>query len=100
MLDGIVGADIMKEQLAKQVKAYADTFAEWIDERRQGQPADRADRPRHPGMMPAADEIIGRRRERSDAASRRLTASQARTSNIIIGVGCAAVADRPRASAG
>ena len=58
-LDDIVGADILKEQLAQQVKAYADTFAEWIAiVDKIGPPVALIDF-NIKNMMPVADEIIG-----------------------------------------
>ena len=31
IVEDVVGADALKQQLAQQVKAYSDTFAEWIE---------------------------------------------------------------------
>lgn len=30
-VDDVIGADVLKEQLAERVKAYRDAFAEWIE---------------------------------------------------------------------
>jgi hypothetical protein len=30
-VEDVDGADALKQQLAQQVKAYSDTFAEWIE---------------------------------------------------------------------
>ena len=91
LLDGIVAADIMKEQLAQQVKTYHDTFARWIEI------VDKIDPPvavidyDARKMMPAADEIIASAKVHANAASKALVASQWLTRNIITGVGLAAV---------
>ncbi len=90
-LGAIIAAEIMKAGLAQQVKTYADTFAEWIASTN----TVRADilsldldlRQ----IMPMTDEIIASARQNAVAASAGLTASQSRTRNIIILVGCAAV---------
>jgi methyl-accepting chemotaxis protein len=91
VLEGIVAADIMKFQVAEQVKAYVDTFDEWITI---------VDKVRPPmamidystkGMMPMADEIIASARANTEAASAALAASQQRTRSIITWVGIAAV---------
>lgn len=81
----------MKEQLQQQVKAYADTFAEWTMSIGQVGPLivliDRDTQ----NMMPVADEIITSARRNAAAAFAVLSASQDRTKYIIIWVGCAAV---------
>ncbi|MBI4275360.1 MAG: HAMP domain-containing protein [Rhizobiales bacterium] len=87
----INGAPTLKSELESQVKVYTDTFAEWIASKDRIDPAlaiidiDTRD------MMPAADQIVTTARERAVSASAALTTSQARTKNIIILVGCAAV---------
>ncbi len=90
-LNAIIGAAIMKEQLEQQVKAYADTFAEWIASiGKVGPLIVLIDRDTQ-NMMPVADEIITSARRNAAAASAVLSASQDRTKYIIIWVGCAAV---------
>ena len=90
-LDGIVGAEVMKQQLAEQVTAYADTFAAWIDGvGKVGPLIVLIDRDTQ-GMMPVADQIISSARQNAGSASLTLAASQSRTHTIIIWVGCAAV---------
>jgi methyl-accepting chemotaxis protein len=91
LLEGVVAADIMKEQLAQQVKSYADTFAEWIDiVDRIGPPVAVIDY-NTTSMIPLADEIIASARLQTESATAALAASQSRTRNIIAGVGFAAV---------
>ena len=91
VLKNIVAADIMKLQVADEVKAYVETFEEWIAI---------VDKVRPPvamidystrSMMPMADDIIASARANTIAASAALTASQQRTRTIITLVGFAAV---------
>ena len=90
-LSRIVAAEIMKSDLSRQVKTYSDTFAEWIASTN----TIRADVVSLDldlrQIMPITDQIISSARQNAVAASAVLTASQARTRNIIILVGCAAV---------
>ncbi len=91
MLDGVIGAAILKEQLAVQVKDYADAFAAWIASvGRVGPLIVLIDRDTQ-AMMPVADRIIATARNRAVAASAELTASQSRTQQVIAGVGFAAI---------
>jgi methyl-accepting chemotaxis protein len=91
LLQGIVGADVMKQQLASRVKTYADTFAEWIaGVGMVGPLVVLIDRDTQ-SIMPVADEIIASARQNVSTASAALAASQSRTRGIIIWVGCAAV---------
>jgi methyl-accepting chemotaxis protein len=91
LFDSVDGAPSMREQLSHQVQAYADAFAQWvtgveavgsllvlIDSDTQN-------------VIPIADKILSNARERVSAASAALSASQMRTKQIIIWVGCAAV---------
>ena len=81
----------MKQDLSQQVKAYADTFAEWIESTNTvGADVASIDIELR-SLMPITDDIIASARFNAVAASTALTASQARTTNIIIWVGCAAV---------
>ena len=91
LLDGIVAAEVMKEQLAQQVKNYIDTFAEWIAADDKINPPVAVIDFNTRTMIPVADEIIASAKDRTAAASAALMASQARTSKIIIGVGFATV---------
>jgi methyl-accepting chemotaxis protein len=90
-LDGIVAADVLKEQLGAQVNAYSDTFAEWIDLTDQTGPPPTVIEYNIKHMIPVADEIIGSTKIYTAAASIALDASMQRTRNIITGVGLAAV---------
>ncbi|CAN0091122.1 unnamed protein product, partial [Phaeothamnion confervicola] len=91
VLNRIVGAAIMKEQLADQVKNYADTFAAWITSVGNVGPLIALIDQDTQTMMPVADDIIASARSNAAAASAALTASQTRTKGIITWVGCAAV---------
>ena len=91
ILDEIVGADVLKDQLRQRVKEYADTFAEWIDRTDKIGPPVAVIEYNVKSMIPAAEEIIASAKVRTTIASAALTNSQARTRNIITGVGIAAV---------
>ena len=58
IVDDVVGADVLKEQLAQQVKAYSDTFAEWIEVTDKVAPPVAMIEYNVKNMMPVADEII------------------------------------------
>ncbi len=91
VLQAIVAAAIMKEQLAQQVKSYADTFALWVDSiGKVGPLIVLIDRDTQ-AMMPIADEIITSARRNAAAAAAILSVSQSRTKAIIAWVGFAAV---------
>ena len=90
-LDETIVLPAMKQKLGEQVKAYADTFAEWIDiTDKVGPPVAIIDYNVR-NMLPVADEISTLAKSRSSAVWAELTASQARTRNIIISVGIATV---------
>jgi methyl-accepting chemotaxis protein len=91
VLESIVAADIMKLQVAGQVKAYVDTFDEWIAIVDKVQPPVAMIDYSTKSMMPMADEIIASARTNTEAASAALAASQQRTRQFIIWVGIAAV---------
>jgi methyl-accepting chemotaxis protein len=91
MLDTIAADPERKARLAEQVKTYADTFAEWIEiTDKVGPPVAVIDYNSR-NMLPVADEIATLAKSRASAVWAALTASQARTRNIIIGVGIATV---------
>jgi methyl-accepting chemotaxis protein len=91
VLESIVAADIMKRQVAEEVKAYVDTFDEWIAiVDKVGPPVAMIDYSTK-GMMPMADEIIASARANTAAASAALVASQERTHTITTVVGISAV---------
>jgi methyl-accepting chemotaxis protein len=91
LLNEVVGAAVLKEQLGQQVESYAKTFAEWAQSMDTSSPnmalidADTRD------MMPAANKIIVSMRAGEIAASAALARSQMRTKLIIIMVGVMAV---------
>ena len=91
LLDGIVAADIMKEQLAEQVKSYRDTFAEWIAIVNKVAPPVAVVDYNAKTMMPIANDLIAKSRAQTSAASAALEASQSRTRTIITAVGVATV---------
>jgi methyl-accepting chemotaxis protein len=91
LFDSVDGAPSMREQLSDQVQAYTDSFAQWvagvetvgsliilIDSDTQA-------------VIPIANKILSNARDRVAVASAALSASQARTKQYIIWVGCAAV---------
>jgi methyl-accepting chemotaxis protein len=91
VLGGTVTAPEMKQKLGEQVKTYADMFAEWIEVTdRVGPPVAVIDYNVR-NMLPVADEIATLAKSRSSAVWAALTASQARTRDIIIGVAIATV---------
>jgi methyl-accepting chemotaxis protein len=91
IIDEVVGAEVLKQQLAQQVKAYSDTFAQWIAFTDKVGPPVAIIEYNIKNMIPVADEIIGSAKIYTNAASAALTTSQQRTRTIIITVGIAAV---------
>jgi len=90
-LGAIIAAEVMKNELSRQVKVYSDTFAEWIESTNTVS-ADVSSidyELRH--LMPITDEVIASARFNAVTAATALTASQARTTTILILVGCASV---------
>ena len=88
----IDGTPDMKSALEREVKTYADTFAKWIDGYDRVQPLRAVIDIDSQNMLPRADEIIKRARERAANAASGLTKSQALTRTGIIAVGIAMVA--------
>jgi len=88
----IDGTPDMKSALEREVKTYADTFAKWIDGYDRVQPLRAVIDIDSQNMLPRADEIIERARERAANAASGLTKSQALTRTGIIAVGIAMVA--------
>ncbi len=91
VLDSVAGAAPAKENIGTQVKAYADAFAEWIDITDQVGPPLAVIDFNSKSMLPVADEIATSAKANSQAVWTALTASQARTRNIMISVGVATV---------
>ena len=82
----------MKESLEHQVKAYADTFDQWIEGFDRVRPLRVVIDLDSQHMLPRADEIIGQARATAEEASAGLAVSQARTRTGIIAVGLGMVA--------
>jgi methyl-accepting chemotaxis protein len=90
-VEKVIAADIMKASVKDAVKFYASAFQSWIKESQ--------DVLRHMQLIsdstqdlsPIADKIIESASNREADAKQALSASQARTRNFIIGVGCVAV---------
>lgn len=91
IVENVDGATALKQQLARQVKAYSDTFAEWIDYTDKVSPPVAVIEFNVKSMIPIAEEIIGSAKVHTRGAATALTASQQRTRTIIAGVGIAAV---------
>jgi len=90
-IDEVVGAEVLKQHLAQQVKTYSDTFAQWIEFTDKVSPPVAIIEYNIKNMIPVADEIIGSAKIYTNAASAALTTSQQRTRTIITIVGIAAV---------
>ena len=73
------------------MKTYGDTFAEWIEVTDKVGPPVAVIDYNSRNMLPVADEIATLAKSRTSAVWAALTASQARTRNIIIGVAIATV---------
>ena len=91
VLHGVIGADVLKEQLAQQVKTYSETFAAWIDLNDQVAPPVAVIEYNVKNMIPVAEEVIRSAKLYTNAASAALAASQQRTRAIITSVGIGAV---------
>ncbi len=90
-VDDVIGADVLKEQLAERVKAYRDAFAEWIEFSGKVAPPVAVIEFNVQNTIPIAEEIIASAKAYTSTASEALTASQQRTRTISTGVGFAAV---------
>jgi methyl-accepting chemotaxis protein len=87
-----VSADpAMKAQLDTRVKSYAANLAQWNRRAENTQNLLQEIALSSHQLLPQADQILGLARQRAAAASADLSASQTRTKQIIISVGCAAV---------
>jgi methyl-accepting chemotaxis protein len=90
LFDSVDGAPSMREQLINQVKAYGDTFAQWVTGvETAGSLVVSIDTDTQ-GAIPLADKILSNARDRVSAASTALSASQTRTRQFMIWVGCVA----------
>ncbi|HEY6258653.1 MAG TPA: HAMP domain-containing protein, partial [Xanthobacteraceae bacterium] len=91
LFDSVDGAPEMREQLVNQVHAYSDAFAQWVTGvDAVGSLIELIDTDTQ-SVIPLANKILANATERAAAASAALAASQARTKQFIIWVGCAAV---------
>ena len=95
IVDDVVGADVLKQQLAQRVKAYTDTFAQWVEFTDKVAPPVAVIEFNVKNMIPVAEEIIGSAKVYTNAASAALTASQQRTRTIIAARRHRGGADRP-----
>src|SRR6266699_3930159 len=91
LFDSVDGAPGMREQLVSQVQAYAAAFAQWVGSMENERPLIASIDSDTQSMIPVADGILDSARQRASTASVVLTASQARTRNFIVWVGCTAV---------
>ena len=88
----IDGTEGMKDSLEREVKTYADTFAQWAEGFDRVHPLRAVIDIDSQRMLPRADEIIDRARLTADEASTGLITSQRNTRTGIIMVGIAMVA--------
>ena len=81
----------MKDGLGQQVKAYTETFHQWIRQRQQGPAAADDHRYRYPGH--AAGDQSGHQSGAPERGGRdhALAASQSQTKILVIGIGIAVV---------
>jgi methyl-accepting chemotaxis protein len=86
IVDGLEGTDAGKTQLRNTAKAYADAFHAWNAEKGNLDNDLMLVDSSAQEIMPLADRIIGAARQSEARATALLTASQARTKNIIISV--------------
>jgi methyl-accepting chemotaxis protein len=87
----VAGDESKKDGLERQIKAYAETFAEWIEATDKISPPLAIIDYNSKGMLPIADEFAISAKANSQAVWTTLAASQSRTRDIIVGVGVATV---------
>jgi methyl-accepting chemotaxis protein len=90
-VNNVVAPQAPKERLVQQVKAYADTFAEWIELTDKVGPPIVVIEYNVKAMIPVADEIIASAKSYNNTAATALATSQNRTRAIIISIDIAAV---------
>jgi methyl-accepting chemotaxis protein len=90
IFESVDGAPAMRERLSKQIKEYADVFAQWAMASSKVRPWLANIETSSERMLPDADAIITSAQKRASLASTMLSASQRRTKAIIVWVGCAA----------
>ena len=88
----IDGTPAMKDGLQQQVKAYAQTFSQWIAASDRAQPLRAMIDIDSQRILPQADQIIARANQTAESAAQHLAVSQERTRDGIIFVGIAMVA--------
>jgi methyl-accepting chemotaxis protein len=91
LFDSVDGAPSMREQLIDQVQAYSDAFAQWVTGVETVGSLIVLIESDTQSVIPLANKILNDARERVSVASAALAASQARTKQFIIWVGCTAV---------
>jgi methyl-accepting chemotaxis protein len=91
LFDSVDGAPEMRERLIGEVQAYADTFAQWVTGVETVSSLTRLIDSDTQDVIPIANRILSTARGHVSAASAALAASQARTRQFIVWVGCAAV---------
>src|SRR5262249_22574075 len=91
VLDGVVAAEILKTQIRQTVRSYVDAFESWI--KSDGEITSRVAGIDSDAefLIRSADANVNRSNEQRIQASTALNRSQARTRNLIIGVGFATV---------
>jgi len=88
LFDSVDGAPTMREQLSNQIQAYADTFVQWVAGVETVSSLTVLIDSDTQSVIPIANKILSNARERVAAASAALSASQARTKQFIIWIGC------------
>src|SRR5262245_12143722 len=87
IFDAVVGAEVMKAQLRDAVAKYADTFREWVSEQGNASNSLLLIDSGTQEMMPLADRVNASARQRDQAASVALAASQDRTKLFLMIIG-------------
>ena len=90
ILESIAGAAGPRQELGRQMKAYADSFSAWTASQAKIGPYIALIETDTQSMIPAADGILDNARQHEVAAAIALAASQQRTRIFITGVGTAA----------
>jgi methyl-accepting chemotaxis protein len=90
-VQGVTAEPTLKAQLDTNVKSYAANLAQWNRRSENTQNLLKEIALSSQQLLPQADKIIAVAEQRASTASAALSASQARTKQFIIWVGCAAV---------
>ncbi|MEA2934419.1 MAG: methyl-accepting chemotaxis protein, partial [Variibacter sp.] len=90
-LKSVIAAEVMKQSLAQDVNAYADSFAQWVMASERIQPLLNLIAIEARQLTPAADRINAAAAGRDTAAASRLAESQAHTRSMIVAVGLVVV---------